>query len=686
MNNLSYWLARIYYRLIGISVNPIPATFKAEYWAERIHRYIAGLPSGLSGGKPVQFWLESWFYSVTGQSHRLATGTQAAWFWLSKLYAHYAGLPLNGMLVPASDEFWASKLLEVVSGSVPPPVTSPEIRVVANGINTANGDTRNAGSETQGGSLTFQVVAHNDGTGDLIVANPTASGDISVGTFAPGLTITPGNSAAFTVTCDTSVIGTGLTGQLSFANNDSDENPFVINVTFDVTAVPMPEMRVSIDSNIVTDGGSYNLGNTTQGTDIVKTVTIENIGSANLTVTSPPVTGGDVSAGAISSTTITPGNSATFTLTANGSLAGGAKSGTVSIANNDSDENPYNWTVNFTVLAPEMRVVIDAGTVADGGTVDVGTVDVGSALQKTVTIYNDGDADLVVTSPPVTGGDVTAGAISGTTITPGNNATFTLTVSTSTPGSKSGTVSIANNDFDENPYNWTVTATVNNTYVYFVTNTIAPVRWYRFRETSGTNEPNAINPGTNDATISGCTLGQIGQLGANNAYDYDGVDDYVLAPAGADINGILPATWIILLKVDSRGEGNFARLINKASDVVLFIDSADATSPYSVTAQVNFSGGQLSNTWANVLPVSTWTLLALRINADNTLDLFMNGAKQTTSAAGSGAKSSSANGAYLGNNALQTATTDGLIDEIIVENSAVSDANNLTLAQLAGLA
>lgn len=683
MNNLSYWLARIYYRLIGITVDPIPTTFKAEFWAERIYRFIAGFPGGLAGGKPVQFWLELWFYHVTGQSHRLATGTQSAWFWLSKLYAHYAGLSANGILVPANEEFWASKLLEVVTVS---PSGTPEIRVIANGINTASGGTRSAGSEVQGGSLTFQVVAYNDGTGDLVVANPIASGKISVGTFAPSLIITPGNNASFTVTCDTSALGNGQTGQLSFVNNDSDETPFVINVTFDVTAVPMPEMRVSIDSNVVADGSTYDLGNTIQSTNIVKTVTIENIGSANLTVTSPPVTGGDVTAGAISSTTITPGNSATFTLTANGSLSGGAKSGTVSIANNDSDENPYNWTVNFTILAPEMRIVIDAGTIADGGTYNAGTVDVGTTLQKTVTIYNDGDADLTVTSPPTAAGDVTAGAISGTTITPGNSATFTLTVSTSTPGSKSGTLSIANNDLDENPYNWTVTATVNNTYAYFITNTIAPVIWYRARETSGTNEPNAINPGSNDGTISGCTLGQSGQLGTNEAYSWDAVDDFVSSPQGAHINGILPATWIALVYANSRGEGNAARLFAKTSDVVLQISSADATSPYSVIASVNYSGGQLQITWNNVLLVSTWTILGLRLNADNTLDLFVNGSIQATSSAGSGSKSSNTNPVYIGNNSTQVGTFDGKIDEFIFENSAISDANMLTMAQLAGLA
>lgn len=460
MNNLSYWLARIYYRLIGISVNPIPTTFKAEYWAERIFRFITGLPGGLSGGKPVQFWLENWFYSVTGQSHRLATGTQAAWFWLSKLYAHYAGLPLDGMLVPASDEFWASKLLEVVSGSAPPP--------------------------------------------------PVGS--------------------------------------------------------------------------------------------------------------------------------------------------------------------------------PEMRVVIDAGTVADGGTVDVGTVDVGSTLQKTVTIYNDGDADLVVTSPPVTGGDVTAGAISGTTITPGNNATFTLTVSTSTPGSKSGTVSIANNDFDENPYNWTVTATVNNTYVYFVTNTLQPNRWHRMRETSGTTEPNAANPGTNNATISGCTLNQNGQLGAGEAYSWDAVDDFVQMPQASDINGKLPATWIILLNVASRGEASSAFLFSKANDVTLQISSSDASSPFTVIGTANLSISGITQTWNNVLPVSTWTMLAMRINSDLTMDLFVNGTIQTTSAAGSGTKASNTNPMYVGNNAAQARTLDGLVDEVIMDDSAYSDADMLTLAQLAGLA
>lgn len=117
MNNLAFYLARIYYNLTQQAITPIFTGFTDEYWAERIFRYAGGFPDNLAGGKPVQFWLECWYYVRTGQQYRLATGTLPAWLWLAKLYDQVlqgsAHNP-NAQVGYASAEFWAEKLAQLL--------------------------------------------------------------------------------------------------------------------------------------------------------------------------------------------------------------------------------------------------------------------------------------------------------------------------------------------------------------------------------------------------------------------------------------------------------------------------------------------------------------------------------------------------------------------------------------------
>lgn len=584
------------------------------------------------------------------------------------------------------------------AASSSPPPGSPEISISIDTVpaqTPISGGTFSPPDPDIGSVVEYVITATNDGDAELVLENITVDGAVVLSATAwSDLTLAPAGTATSTITLATASPGAQV-GDFQFLTNDPDDNEdiYIINVTYDVLA---PEVSLSINSappQTPADNDTFSPDDPIIGIATQYTVTVTNTGGAVLNLTNGTRFGAVTAISAWSDTTVNPSESATCTITLD-TATSGAKSGWFEFLSDDptGGEDDYHVDVAYDVLAPEMAVLGNGNEITDGDATPSATdhtafaaTTIGTTVTRTYTIQNNGTADLedIVVTPPAgfTLTDAPAGTIAAST-----SDTFTIRCDAGSVGTLTGTVSIANSDADENPYTFDISCVVADTFTNFVQTTIIPVRWYRMVETSGTNEPNAINPGTNDATISGCTLNQTGQLGATHAYDYDGVDDYVLAPASADINGILPATWILLLKVDSRGEGNFARLVNKTGDIQLFIDSADATSPYSVTAQVNFSGGQLSNTWANVLPVSTWTLLALRINADNTLDLFVNGTKQATSSAGSGTKSSSANGAYIGNNAAQTATVDGLIDEFIFENSAVSDANNLTLAQLAGLA
>tara|TARA_R110001583_G_scaffold35585_3_gene118231 strand:+ start:30730 stop:37086 length:6357 start_codon:yes stop_codon:yes gene_type:complete len=90
---------------------------------------------------------------------------------------------------------------------------------------------------------------------------------------------------------------------------------------------------------------------------------------------------------------------------------------------------------------------------------DFGSIDISSGSNSNVfTIENNGTTDLIITS--VTGGTadfVISGTTSGT-ITAGNSITFTVTFNPSTVGTKTATISIANNDTTggEDPYTFNV--------------------------------------------------------------------------------------------------------------------------------------------------------------------------------------------------------------------------------------
>ena len=74
----------------------------------------------------------------------------------------------------------------------------------------------------------------------------------------------------------------------------------------------------------------------------------------------------------------------------------------MTIPNDDSDENPYNFTINGTgVGQPEINVKQDGTNIPDGtGTYDFGTASLGSSKAITFTIENLGTAPLNLTGTP----------------------------------------------------------------------------------------------------------------------------------------------------------------------------------------------------------------------------------------------------------------------------------------------
>ena len=142
--------------------------------------------------------------------------------------------------------------------------TTPEITVLGNGTNIVDGDTSPStsdytdfGSVTQGGTAvqhTFTI--RNDGAAPLTLGSITPPSGFSV-IKSPASSIAAGSSDTFTVQLNTTTAGT-YSGDITFSDNDSNENPFNFFITGTVNALP---------SNVISGDAGDNVLNGTNGDD-----------------------------------------------------------------------------------------------------------------------------------------------------------------------------------------------------------------------------------------------------------------------------------------------------------------------------------------------------------------------------------------------------------------------------------
>jgi large repetitive protein len=182
--------------------------------------------------------------------------------------------------------------------------------------------------------------------------------------------------------------------------------------------------------------------------------------------------------GVISYTAPTSGASITTpTLTATTSAAGAAS---VSVTANGTPGSYLvtatargvtpTVTFNLTNLGPEVAVLGNGQVITDGDNTpsltdhtDFGSTPVdGGAITRTFTISNSGGANLNLTGSPVVSisgaaaGDFSVVTLPATPIAPGTSITFQVRFDPSGVGTQAANVTIANNDSDENPYNFAI--------------------------------------------------------------------------------------------------------------------------------------------------------------------------------------------------------------------------------------
>lgn len=333
----------------------------------------------------------------------------------------YTTANTNRVIYAYTDSGWGDPLTWSGTGSPTPTATTilPNLLLQTGSSNTVNPTTTgvfaagvwtgNVSLGQSGTQVALQALSgssrgySNDFTVNSTVTANAQSITVPYNT-ATAVTLTGQDSAAPGATLTYAVVSTPLNGILSgtapnltytpnsgyqgsdsftftAANGANVGPPATISLT---VQPPPPEIVVEQpEGSGLVDGGTINYGTIPTGSGTVRTFTIRNTGTMNLTVsgiTKDGTNSADITIGSLSSSTITAGSSATFAVTFTPGAAG-ARSAAIHILNNDADEASFDLTLIATGSAtfPDIALEQPAGTARpdDAAIIDFGLSSLG---------------------------------------------------------------------------------------------------------------------------------------------------------------------------------------------------------------------------------------------------------------------------------------------------------------------
>ncbi|OAB26620.1 Por secretion system C-terminal sorting domain-containing protein [Flavobacterium fryxellicola] len=374
-------------------------------------------------------------------------------------------------------------------------INNPEIAVSGNGFNIADGSVTpsatnfsNLGSSNLLINLTRTYTINNLGAATLNLGSITIGG-VNASEFVatnPPTTIAPQSSTTFTITFRPTALG-ARNATVSFTNNDADENPFDFNISGTGDSGVTPEINLQGNGADIVDGASAgttvndtDFGSPLISTNVIKTFTIQNIGTGPLTLTGTPrvtLTGDAVFTvtSQPSSTTIAQGASLTFQVTFNSAISGNFLA-IVNISNSDNDEGIYDFVItgNTIVTGREIDIQGNDVSIVSGDTTpssldqtDFGITDATTPISIPFQIFSYGTSSITINSAVVvtaiTGTGFSSTAVSDTTVpylvgSQSRNVTdFVVTFAPSaTLGIRRARITVTSNDPDEGTYTFVV--------------------------------------------------------------------------------------------------------------------------------------------------------------------------------------------------------------------------------------
>jgi len=309
----------------------------------------------------------------------------------------------------------------------------------------------------------------------------TSNGQFAITSY-PTDPIAPGSSAPLVITFDPTSSGIKLS-TITISSNDSNAI-----YTFIISGEGIePEIEVRGNSIVIGDGDITptandwtNFGGTPLAGGLINRIfTINNLSSSTSPLTIGTITlsgtnAGDFTTSQPALSVIPVGGSITFTVSFDPS-AGGQRNATITIPNDDTNESSYDFSISGYGDDPEIQISGNAVVIPDGNTAtsvadntDFGSVSMqGGQAIATYQITNTGFGPLNIGIISFTGAGAANFALASAppvTIAEGATASFQVSFTPVTVGMKSATIFLETNDFDENPYNFSITGLGVRTY------------------------------------------------------------------------------------------------------------------------------------------------------------------------------------------------------------------------------
>lgn len=228
-------------------------------------------------------------------------------------------------------------------------------------------------------------------------------------------------------------------------------------------------ISIANNANSPSADDNTNFGVVGVGQSIEKTFTIRNVGAQTLNLSNVGISGDTEfqinSTIAVSS--LEGGESGTFSVLYEPSADGIVNNAAVTINSDDADEGTYSFSILGEGIIPNAEIDVQDGyatSILSSGSnspslmnnTDFGGIDLFSSISKTYRIVNNGTTDLNLGTISSSNVDFNISQSPLRIIEPNGITTFEVTFSPITNSTSTATITIPNNDSDENPYTFIV--------------------------------------------------------------------------------------------------------------------------------------------------------------------------------------------------------------------------------------
>ncbi|GAB4389424.1 MAG: hypothetical protein Kow0025_14650 [Thermodesulfovibrionales bacterium] len=319
------------------------------------------------------------------------------------------------------------------------------------------------GDVATGGTATQTVTVSNAGNAALNIgtigsANALAAPFAIAADNCSGQTLAQGASCSFDITFSPSAAG-AFSDSLDIPSDDPDENPVTVSVSGNGASSASGDIAVT-DSVAPAADLQVPFGDVATGGTATQTVTVANAGNAALNIgtigsanalAAPFAIAADGCSGQALQPSATCEVTVTFSPTASGPF-----SDSFDIPSDDPDENPVTVSVSgngSAVPVADISVTDSAGQASDLQ-VPFGQVTAGGSSTETVTVANEGSADLLIGdvasgNPLAAPFEIVSDGCSGQTLASGAQCVIEISFSPADEGQASDSFSIPSNDPDE---------------------------------------------------------------------------------------------------------------------------------------------------------------------------------------------------------------------------------------------